>query len=202
MSKKNMLDENLLKISEKADRVITDPTLAGILLCYMLYRVETPVDSELLYDIAVTGGIINYFTYNDALQSLISSGSVIAKKNTDGETVYSVSDIGIESAKRLKTVAAKSYRDQIVTKAKIAVTRKRNQKNVDIAYEPLAQGGHLHVTLKDEELTLLELRLFAPDKHQADQIAEQILANPSALYHDVIQAMMRRNDMPIDLTDN
>ena len=199
---KNMLDENLLKISEKADRVITDPTLAGILLCYMLYRVEVPVDSDLLYDIAVTGGYINYFTYTDALQAMLGSGSVRCQEGENGEKLYSVTEIGIESAKRLKTVAAKSYRDHLVSKLKLAVTRKRNQKNVHIAYEPLEQGGHLHVTLCDEDLTLLELRLFTPDQHQADQIAEQILTNPSALYHDVIQAMMRRHDTAMDLSDN
>ena len=202
MSKKNMLDENLLKISEDADRVITDPTLAGILLCYMLYRVEVPVDGDLLYDIAVTGGIINYFTYNDVLASLLASGSVTCRTNDKGEKLYTVSEIGIESARRLKTIAAKSYRDQIVSKAKLAITRKRNQKNVHIAYEPLERGGHLHVTLCDEDLTLLELRLFTPDQQQADQIAEQILINPSALYHDVIQSMMKRHDTNIDLTDN
>lgn len=199
---KNMLDENLLKISEKADRVITDPTIAGILLCYMLYRVGTPIDSDLLYDIAVTGGFINYFTYNDALQSLHDSGAVTSSLNRDGELTYAVSEIGIESAKRLKKIAAKSYRDQIVTKAKFAVTKKRNSKNVHITYEPLEHGGHLHVTLCDEDLTLLELRLFTPDQQQADQIAEQIYAKPSELYHDVIQAMMRRNNTAIDLTDN
>ncbi|MBR3630251.1 MAG: DUF4364 family protein [Oscillospiraceae bacterium] len=199
---KNMLEENLMKISEDADRVITDPTLAGILLCYMLYRVDAPVESELLYDIAVTGGIINYFTYYDTLETLLSSGSVICTRNDKDEKIYQVSEIGIESAKRLKTIAAKSYRDKIVTKARLAITRKKNQKNVHIAYEPIENGGHLHVTLCDEELTLLELRLFTPDQQQADQIAEQILTNPSALYHDVIQAMMRRHDTNIDLTDN
>ena len=53
-----------------------------------------------------------------------------------------------------------------------------------------------------EALTLLELRLFTPDQYQADQIAEQILNNPSALYHDVIQAMMRKHEDQIDLSDN
>ena len=58
--KKQMRDENLMKISELADRSVTDSSVANVLLCYMLYRVKVPLESELLYDIAVTGGIINY----------------------------------------------------------------------------------------------------------------------------------------------
>ena len=60
--KKMMRDENLMKISEMADRSITETAVAGILLCYVLYRVDEPMESELLYSIAVTGEIINFFT--------------------------------------------------------------------------------------------------------------------------------------------
>ena len=35
--KKRMLEENLMKISELADRMVTDPAIASILLCYLLY---------------------------------------------------------------------------------------------------------------------------------------------------------------------
>ncbi|MDE5564213.1 MAG: DUF4364 family protein [Oscillospiraceae bacterium] len=200
--KKNMLDENLRKISEKADRVVTDPTIAGVLLCYMLYRVKEPIDSELLYDIAVTGGIINYFAYQDALQTLRSSGSIAVSVNECGETIYALTTDGIIYANRLKNVAAKSYRDHIITAAKKALARHRNRKDVRITYEPHVNGCHLHVTLHDGVLTLLELKLYAPDQEQAEQLGEQILSNPSALYHDVIQAVMRRDDPTLDLSDN
>lgn len=199
--KKNMLDENLLKMSEMADRVVTDPALACVLICYMLYRVEEAVDSELLYDIAVTGGIINYFTFHEAMDSLRESGSLKEEK-TDSGMNYTLTPSGIECAKRLKNIAAKSYRDQIVSAAKRAVVRFRNKKDVRISYEPHETGCHLLVSIRDGELTLLEVKLFAPDRAQAEQLGDAILANPSALYHDVIQAMMKRHEEPIDLSDN
>lgn len=202
MSRKNMLDENLLKISEKADRIVTDPTMAGILLCYMLYRVEEPIGEELLYDIAVTGGIINYFTYQDAMQSLRDTGAVRVNTNAGGEKAITLTEIGVESARRLKTIAGKSYRDQIVTAAKKAVRMQKHQKDVKITYEPHENGVHLHVLLTDGTLTLLEVKLFTPDQTQAEQLAERILADPTALYHDVIKAMMRRYEDTIDLSDN
>lgn len=199
--KKNMLDENLLKMSEMADRCITDPALACVLICYMLYRVEEAMDAELLYDIAVTGGIINYFTYQDAMQSLNNAGSV-QSEISDGETRYTLTPAGIECAKRLKNIAAKSYRDHIVSAAKKAVIRHRNQKDVKVSYEPLETGCHLLVSIRDGELTLLDFKLYAPDMQQAEQLGEVILSNPSALYHDVIHAILRQREEPIDLSDN
>lgn len=199
---KNMLDENLLKISERADRIVTDPTTAGILLCYMLYRVEEPVGEELLYDIAVTGGIINYFTYQDAMLSLKTTEAVKEQTAEDGEKQIALTPVGVELARRLKTIAKKSYRDQIVTAAKKAVKKEKHRKDVRISYEPHENGVHLHVVLQDGTLTLLELKLFTPDQHQAEQLAERILTDPTSLYHDVIKAMMRKYEDTIDLSDN
>ena len=199
---KRMLDENLMKFSEMADRSITDTAIASILLCYVLYRVEEPVDAELLYDIAVTGGIINFFTYQETIQTLVDNDSIRCTLNEQHEKVYTVTGIGIESAKKLRNIAAKSYRDDIVSSVRRAMKRKRNQKDVSLRYEPLERGCRLHVTLNDRDLTLLELSLFTPDRQTAEQLGERILVNPSALYHDVIQAVIRDHDEPIDLTDN
>ena len=199
---KRMLDENLMKFSEMADRSITDTAIASILLCYLLYRVEEPVDAELLYDIAVTGGIINFFTYQEAIQTLVDNDSIRCTVNDQHEKVYTVTGIGVESAQKLRNIAAKSYRDDIVSSVKRAMKRKRNQKDVSLSYEPLDRGCRLHVSIHDRDLQLLDLSLFTPDKQTAQQLGERILANPSALYHDVIQAVIREHEEPIDLTDN
>ncbi len=202
MMKKMMRDENLMKISEMADRSITDTAIACILLCYVLYRCEEPLDSELLYDIAVTGEIINFFSYQEAISTMLEKGYIQTSVNEDHETIYTLTESGVDSAKKLHNIAAKSYRDQIVSSAQLAIRRKRNQKDVVITYEPLENGCHLHVILRDRDLKLLELTLFTPDETTARQLGERILTSPSALYHDVIQAVMKEPDVPVDLSDN
>lgn len=197
-----MRDENLLKISELADRSVTDASVANILICYMLYRVKTPVNTELLYDIAVTGGIINYFTYQDALQSLQTNGSVTMEKNDKGEENCVLTDKGIACAQRLKTFAAKSYRDHIVLAARRAIERRKNKDDVKVEYLPHVQGCHLHVSITDHEVTLLDLTLFTPDEKQAHLLGERVLSNPSAFYHNVLQSAMMNEEEHYDLTDN
>ncbi len=200
--KKQMRDENLMKISELADRSVTDASVANVLLCYMLYRVKVPLESELLYDIAVTGGIINYFTFQDALQSLQTNGSVTVNTNEKGETTYTLTEKGVDCARRLKTFAAKSYRDHIVLAAKREIARRRNRDDVQIEYLPLENGCHLRVRITDQSVTLLELTLFTPDRKQAEMLGEKILSNPSVFYNQVLEAAMQNQAEPLDLSDN
>lgn len=63
--------ENYSKMSELASTELKDVQTVKILICYLLYRINKPVDSEQLYDIAVTTEIINYFFYQDAMDYLI-----------------------------------------------------------------------------------------------------------------------------------
>ena len=186
-----MRDENLMKISELADRSVTDSSVANVLLCYMLYRVKVPLESELLYDIAVTGGIINYFTFQDALQSLQTNGSVTVNTNEKGETTYTLTEKGVDCARRLKTFAAKSYRDHIVLAAKREIARRRNRDDVKIDYIPLENGCHLRVQITDQSVTLLDLTLFTPDMKQAQLLGENILSNPSVFYNQILEAAMK-----------
>lgn len=200
--KKQMRDENLMRISELADRSVTDPSVANVLLCYMMYRVDVPMDEELLYDIAVTGGIINYFTYQDAMQSLRTNGSVTVTSNEKGVASYTLTPKGVDCAKKLKTVAAKSYRDHIVLAARREIERRRNRDDVKVEYLPLEQGCHLRVQITDQSVTLLELTLFTPDMKQAQLLGENILSNPSVFYNQVLEAAMNNQADPLDLSDN
>lgn len=199
--KKRMLEENLMKISELADRSVQDPAIAGILLCYLLHRVEQPVESELLYDICVTGGIINFFAYQESVASLLENKFIKAEKNEARETVYAVTEAGIDCAEKLRNIAKKSYRDQLVSSVELAIQRKKNQKDASITYEPLERGCHLHVVLRDRDTTLLDLRLFTPDEETAKQLGDRIIANPSVLYHDVLQAVITEHDDPADASE-
>ncbi len=184
-----MRDENLHKISELADRTISDPVTANILLCYLMQKISKPLDADMLYDIAVTNGMINYFTFQDALQTMEDTNAVscIYKNN---QKYYSLTDKGAEHAEHFHHLIGKSYREHITETAKAVMQRRKLEEQLKISYEPLEQGCHLHVRLVDHTLVLLELTLFTPDEHQAHLLGDKILSNPSAVYHKILRAVM------------
>ena len=138
--KKRMRDDNLMKISEMADRQITETSQAIILICYLLYRVEEPVESDLLYNIAVTGGIINFFTYQEAISTMLQNQCIAEQVNEAKEHLYTVTELGITFAQKMRNYAQKSYRDQIVIAAKREILKKHNQREAVITYENVEQG--------------------------------------------------------------
>ena len=68
--------ENYTKMSELASTELKDVQTVKILICYLLYRLHKPIDSEQLYDIAVSTEIINYFFYQESINYLIENGSI------------------------------------------------------------------------------------------------------------------------------
>ena len=69
-------------MSEAASPELKDIQTVKILICYLLYRINKPIDSEQLYDIAVGTEIINYFFYQDAIDYLIKNDSIKAVSYT------------------------------------------------------------------------------------------------------------------------
>lgn len=187
-----MRDENLHKLSELADRTIVDPVTANILLCYVMQQIAQPIDADLLYDIAVTSNIINYFTFQDALHTMEDSGAIVIEQK-DQQLYYSLTEYGSANSDRLHHLAGKSYRDRITQIALDALRRRKNEEQVKLSYEKLPQGCHLHVRIIDHDLILLELTIFTPDEHQAKLLGDHILSNPSTIYHEILRTVMPEN---------
>lgn len=184
-----MRDENLHKISALADRTISDPVTANLLLCYAMQEIAQPLETDLLYDIAVTSDIINYFAFQDALQTM-KENSLISCHDKKGKTYYTLTEAGADTVSRLHHLVGKSYRERIVKQAKLIIKQRQNEEQVKITYENLPQGCYLHVRITDYALVLLELTLFTPDEHQAKLLGDKILTDPSFVYQEILKAVM------------
>lgn len=198
-----MQEENLMKMAQLATPPIMDPHTANILICYLLYRIGRPVQASHLYDIAVGNDIINYFAYQESIDYLCSHGSVAlnAGKN-DKEKSYSLTDIGIRTAKELRNYVGKAYRDKLVSAALRYFARIKRENEVKIDYIPLKKGFYVHVRCLDVQDDLLDLKLFAPDDTQAKFLGEQIMLNPAGFYGKILDAAFSNQEETFDLSDN
>jgi hypothetical protein len=197
-----MQDENIFKMSEAADLEIKDVPTLNILLCYLLYKIDKPVNVEQLYEIAISTGLINAFYYQDSIDYLLKNDCMVIEENADGEKRYVLRPKGKECAMRLKTYVPKSYRDKLVLAALRYLARLKYEKEVKIEYIPVANGYYTHVRCLDTNCDLMDLKLFAPDIVQAKLIGEKIMLNPSGFYGKVIELAMSNKEVVYDLTDN
>ncbi|MBQ8961050.1 MAG: DUF4364 family protein [Ruminococcus sp.] len=196
-----MHDENIFKMSELADTEIKDIPTINILLCYLVYKIGKPVDTEHLYEIAISTGVINYFSYLDSVDYLTKNGLLVVDKNGDGEQ-FVITPKGTACAKELKKYAPKSYRDQLVLAALRYFARLKYEQELKIEYIPLDNGYYTHIRCLDTNNDLMDLKLFAPDLSQAKLIGEKIMLDPSGFYGKIIELALSNEEVTYDLTDN
>ena len=197
-----MQDENIFKMSEAADTEIKDVPTLNILLCYLIYKIDKPVETEHLYEIAVSTGLVNFFYYQDSTDYLLKNGLVVIEKNNKGNDCYVLTDKGRVCAKQLKKYAPKSYRDKLVLAALRYFARIKFEQEIKIEYIPLENGYYTHIRCLDTKSDLMDLKLFAPDLTQAKLIGEKIMLNPSGFYGKVIELALNNEEEIYDLSDN
>lgn len=197
-----MQDENIFKMSEMADTQIKDIPTLNILICYLLYKIDTPVETEDMYDIAVATGLANYFYYQDSINYLLTNKLIKTDIDTYGKTYYMLLPKGLACAKELKNYAPKSYRDKLVLIALKYFARIKSEKDIVIRYIELERGCYIHVRCPDNMCDLMDLKLFAPDLRQAQIIGEKIMDNPAGFYGKIIQLALSNEEISYDLSDN
>lgn len=196
-----MHDENIRKMTDMADTEIKDLPTLNILICYLLYRIEKPVESEQLYEIAMETGIISYFYYQDSVDYLINNG-LITIENIDGQKYYIIQPKGKACAEQLKSYAPKSCRDKIVSVALKYFARLKYEQEIIIDYLPDENGCYIYIRCIDPKYDLMDMKLFAPDLEQAKLVGEKIMLNPSGFYRKIIELALSNKEISYDLTDN
>ncbi len=197
-----MQNENIFKMAAKADTEIKDVPTLNILICYLLKKIDKPVNTEHLYDILITTGLVNYFSYQDSIGFLLENGHIKTEANENNEDCYILLPKGIACAKELKKYAPKSYRDNLVLASLRYFSRIRMEEEVEVEYSEAENGCYVRVRCHDLKNDLMDLKLFAPDKTQAQLIGDKIMLNPANFYSKIIELVLKNEEDPYDLTDN
>ncbi len=199
-----MQEENLFKMSEMATPPVMETYTASILICYLLYKIDRPIERSHLYDIAVSSNIINYFFYQESISYLEKNGSIIQTETADGKTAYVLAENGIQCAKQLRDYVSKAYRDKMVSCALKYFAKLKRENEVKIEYIPIKHGYYVHVRCLDAVADILDMKLYAPDLTQAKYLGEQIMLNPAGFYGKILDAAFQNEEekFDFDLSDN
>lgn len=194
--------ENYSKISEMASFELRDVNTVSILICYLLHRIDSPIEAEQLFEIAVSTEIINYFFYQEAIDILIKNNSFNITTDENGIEKYVLTDKGRLCAKKFKHYVPKSFRDKLVGTALKYFARLKLNNEIKIEYIKLKNGYYVHFRCLELSDDLIDMKLFAPDLTQAKLIGEKILLNPVGFYSRIINTALGNTEEEYDLTDN
>ncbi len=156
-----------------------------ILICYFLRQIDRPITHNQLAEIATADGSVNYFTFSEVVAQMLDSGMLI-KKEIDGEQYYVLSENAKEGANDFKRLVPKSFRDKILSAGLKFFAKLKNDNDVKVNITEMDKGYCVECTCTEGELVLMELKLFALDKEQANMLSEKIVQNPSGFYTKLI----------------
>lgn len=179
---------------------ITDIYAVKILLCYFLNKVDRPVKPNQLLEISTSSNIVNYFSYNHAVESMLENG-LIQQTEIDGETVYKLTEKGALGAEEFKTMAPKSAREKILAEGLRFFARLKNENSIKFEIVENEKGCELKCVCVDNDLKLMELTLFAPDTEQAELIRKKIRMNPQAFYAKIMDYVLDNEEYVPKITD-
>ncbi len=180
---------------------LTDSYAVKILLCFFLKQIDRPVTPDQLTEIATCDGIVNYFYYTEAVNSLLEAGTIKVEM-IDGEDFYVLSEIGRNGADSFKTLVPKLFRNKILESGLKLFAKLKFKKNVSCEIIECASGYLVECICRDMDIVFMDLKLFAPDLEQAELLKEKILLNPSDFYGNVLDFALENKDYKPEVNES
>ena len=171
-----------------------------ILLAYFLNRIDRPVTPAQMLEIIRSADCVSYFLYVEAVEQMKKNGTLVIEEQ-EGTEYYVLTEAGKEGAESLKDLVSKSVRDRIYASGLKLFAKLRAEREMKFEITPQDSGYSVHCYLEEGNVTLLDLRLFAPDKEQAEFIKSKILMNPSEFYSRVLDYIIANEEYVPDLNE-
>jgi hypothetical protein len=173
-----------------------DVNSVKILLCCLLHSLDSVINADELYDIAVDSGIINYFYYNEAIEELLKNDTIISALDDNGKTCFSLGEKGELFVKEFASYVELSLRKRLVYEAFRYKAKKMQNASLSLDYRDCDEGCRLVCGISDGETQVMELTLLTHSRTQAELIGERISDNPLSFYNDIINYSIQKRLEP------
>lgn len=169
---------------------LTDIYAVKVLICYFLNQINRPVSPRQLTEIATGDGIVNYFFFMEAISSMLETG-MVTLEDLNGSPEYVLQEKGKRCAVEFKSIVPKSFRDRIMSAGMQFFARLKNESMVKVTISEHEHGCTLDCACMDaNDVALMKLSLFAPDKEQAELMRDKLMLNPAAFYGKVVDFLL------------
>lgn len=152
-----------------------------VLICYLIYSLGCPLSKSQLAEITSLEDAVNFFDLSGALEKV--SGHLCIETDTDGETVYANTAMGIKAARDLGASLPLSIREKMFSEAVRVYTRDAMKKKgsfFSVRYIKNADNTcTVGITVMDEATARQKyyVEVIAKDEQEADIIKHKVRDN-------------------------
>jgi hypothetical protein len=159
-----------------------------LLICFLLESLEKPLTKSQINEIMQGQGLANYFEVNQALDELVSGGTVSVEQFEE-QDVLVLTDTVREAAKILESELPKTVREKAINAAVKMQTIARRQRENKIEVKKLENGYHVTFTISDKDDVLMCLTVYVADITQVETVKQAFLNDPVSLYSGIIASL-------------
>lgn len=155
----------------------------SVFCCFILSNFDKLSDSA-LGEIAIHADAVNYFELMSNVGFMVDKKLIEAERDKkSGEYVYKLLDEGKRLAEEFYMHIPLSLRERTLDVIKEYKIRKERERSIlcDILYDRNKNRYDLNVKFINEinGETILDIKLYAPDKKKAEEMRDRFLSKPS-----------------------
>ncbi|MEG2175093.1 MAG: DUF4364 family protein [Oscillospiraceae bacterium] len=162
-----------------------------MLICWLLYKIKSPVTLTQLNFALQQDGLVNYFALTRAVSQLLTSGHLVStRQEPDHEPPMTVTDLGLRTAMTFEKNLPLTVRQKALSAARECLLRERLEKENHVSIEPTTDGWRIALTITDVSADLLSMSLYVPTRELCEAMKHRFLSDPTTLYRACLGALM------------
>ena len=161
-----------------------------LLILYILNKIKFPIANNQLTEIILEENFLNYFTLQNYIQDLLSSG-FICNVEDDNKKRLIISSKGIKVLDLFKDRINFRRLDAVDKFLENKVENIRKEIAVSAEYTIEAENSFVvNLKIYEAKTVLMDIKLNVPSNKEAREICNRWKTNSSTLYKNIVQALV------------
>lgn len=171
-----------------------DKNYVKVFVLYLLWNIDAPLEFETVNDIVTADGYVGYFDFAECFAELVDKGHVETLTGEGGETLYRITQKGINVAENLSGDIFSEIRERSLKSALRVISFR--ERRAELRYEcvdvPDAEGGGYSVTCSvfEHGRPTCSLTVKVDSKERADAIRKNFHEHPEAIYRGALALLL------------
>lgn len=166
-----------------------------IFILYFLKIIDMPVGSIQFVRVMLENRFMNYFYMQQYLSELIEEGLVNAEKK-EGISYYTISDKGVNVLNMFESILPAGLKKRLENSISSIRNNIRMETMITADYTPEDEGYMVVCKVRENDFSLLEVKIAAGTKEDARNICKNWIKHPQEIYLEILDSLIRdrKND--------
>ena len=171
------------------------------LILFFLRTIDMPVGSRQFVRIMLENRLMNYFYMQQYLSELIKEELVNSEKK-EGISYYTISEKGMDVLNMFESILPAGLKK--IIRDNVAEIRKniRTETMITADYLPEGDGYTVLCKIRENDFSLLEIKIAAGTKEDARNICRNWTGFPQEIYLEILDTMIKNREKNPQINGN